>query len=856
MAAMVNMSNLLNGKDSRWLQLEVCREFQRNKCSRPDTECKFAHPPANVEVQNGRVTACYDSIKGRCNREKPPCKYFHPPQHLKDQLLINGRNHLALKNALMQQMGMAGSPTPTPTILQSPLQPMTANRFLPTSNPYNPYFTTGALLPTTLLGPEHAATALASSSPMQPQAVPLGSATNNAAQPQKRTDRVQMNQMKLTTPYCYERFIFPGLLPYKRPAPDKPTAAGIQTIYQPSAAAYQQLMQLQSAQQSYVPVSCEYKKINKTHASANNYKNYTIYPQNTSTATPNANNLHHHPNLNSQTSINACNFNYQLNTKNPNTTCNNNNNFISNNNFASNNNNNDNPITSTFFADADAQKITPTAQQNSINQSSPSSKAIIPSNIIDNNTLSKNVAVATSIIAAPVDDDGGDTENALTVQNAKTQINANGIDAKSVATNINASSNIISDLVVEENNNKSINEMSNSSSSDLSKQIINNNQNSIISVAKSNNNNSSISHIVDDATKTSIQSAIDESNLNAISFNSGNSSSPAAATLPAIYTTNNSITTSVNNNNNNNNILSRKNSLTTPNQHLINNSSSKNPLNTNSGKVDNVPDLINASSLNNPQAALLSAVFYNQPYQQLAMTPNLYSDPAQLAKEMAQKNYVNALKLAAAAQTPTSMAQSANMAGKTYSTNPLTAYSYPGMAMSANNNSAAAAAAMFNQANQMPGSSASSQRFNAQISSQNRAQYMPAALSRQMQNPYQHTFIRPQLQTANLTNAAAAVQNPYFAAHQQFLNQQNLFYSGLTSPLASPQMTATTVASQMTSPFAAASYPYSALSQAQAYSNAQSLPTSMMQVPQITSQSSQTGSSSAVLNPYKKMKTS
>lgn len=65
MAAVVNMNmnNLLNGKDSRWLQLEVCREFQRNKCSRPDTECKFAHPPANVEVQNGRVTACYDSIK-------------------------------------------------------------------------------------------------------------------------------------------------------------------------------------------------------------------------------------------------------------------------------------------------------------------------------------------------------------------------------------------------------------------------------------------------------------------------------------------------------------------------------------------------------------------------------------------------------------------------------------------------------------------------------------------------------------------------------------------------------------------------------------------------------------------------
>ena len=75
---MFNVSTLLNQKDSRWLQLEVCRVYQRQKCSRCDAECKFAHPPPNVEVQHGR-TACYDSIKGRCNREKPVCKYFHPP---------------------------------------------------------------------------------------------------------------------------------------------------------------------------------------------------------------------------------------------------------------------------------------------------------------------------------------------------------------------------------------------------------------------------------------------------------------------------------------------------------------------------------------------------------------------------------------------------------------------------------------------------------------------------------------------------------------------------------------------------------------------------------------------------------
>ena len=46
--------------------------------------------------------------QGRCNREKPPCKYFHPPQHLKEQLLINGKNNLAFKNALMQQLAAGG----------------------------------------------------------------------------------------------------------------------------------------------------------------------------------------------------------------------------------------------------------------------------------------------------------------------------------------------------------------------------------------------------------------------------------------------------------------------------------------------------------------------------------------------------------------------------------------------------------------------------------------------------------------------------------------------------------------------------------------------------------------------------
>uniref|UniRef100_A0A7E4V6C1 Muscleblind-like protein n=1 Tax=Panagrellus redivivus TaxID=6233 RepID=A0A7E4V6C1_PANRE len=103
------MSQLMNAKDSRWLQLEVCREFLRGQCSRNDVECKFAHPPPHVDVQNGRVTACYDSIKGRCTRENPKCKYLHPPQHLKDQLLINGKNTLAIKNLIATQLQNNGA---------------------------------------------------------------------------------------------------------------------------------------------------------------------------------------------------------------------------------------------------------------------------------------------------------------------------------------------------------------------------------------------------------------------------------------------------------------------------------------------------------------------------------------------------------------------------------------------------------------------------------------------------------------------------------------------------------------------------------------------------------------------------
>ncbi|XP_012349949.1 mastermind-like protein 2 isoform X7 [Apis florea] len=181
-------------------------------------------------------------LKGRCNREKPPCKYFHPPQHLKDQLLINGRNHLALKNALMQQMGL----TPAQPLVPGQVPAVATNPYLTgmpqVGNTYSPYFAPSPIMPA-IMGPA------------DPTGVgsPLGVVPQTVAMPQKmpRTDRLEMD-MKSVGSFYYENFAFPGMVPYKRPAGDK---SGM-PVYQPTGATtYQQLMQLQ---QPFVPVSCEY----------------------------------------------------------------------------------------------------------------------------------------------------------------------------------------------------------------------------------------------------------------------------------------------------------------------------------------------------------------------------------------------------------------------------------------------------------------------------------------------------------------------------------------------------------------------------------------------------------------------
>ncbi|KAK0133697.1 Muscleblind-like protein 2a [Merluccius polli] len=59
--------NIASIRDTKWLTLEVCRQFQRGTCSRSDEECKFAHPPKSCQVENGRVIACFDSLKAIIN---------------------------------------------------------------------------------------------------------------------------------------------------------------------------------------------------------------------------------------------------------------------------------------------------------------------------------------------------------------------------------------------------------------------------------------------------------------------------------------------------------------------------------------------------------------------------------------------------------------------------------------------------------------------------------------------------------------------------------------------------------------------------------------------------------------------
>ena len=61
------------------------------------------------------------SLQGKCQRKDPPCKYLHPPQHLREQLLQNGKNNLILKNLQMQAMAAGLVPMGAPVGIMPPV---------------------------------------------------------------------------------------------------------------------------------------------------------------------------------------------------------------------------------------------------------------------------------------------------------------------------------------------------------------------------------------------------------------------------------------------------------------------------------------------------------------------------------------------------------------------------------------------------------------------------------------------------------------------------------------------------------------------------------------------------------------
>ena len=54
-------------RDSSWLELDICRDFQtEGGCARRE-QCRFAHTNSSVVTRDGKVTCCYDFLKvSRC----------------------------------------------------------------------------------------------------------------------------------------------------------------------------------------------------------------------------------------------------------------------------------------------------------------------------------------------------------------------------------------------------------------------------------------------------------------------------------------------------------------------------------------------------------------------------------------------------------------------------------------------------------------------------------------------------------------------------------------------------------------------------------------------------------------------
>lgn len=86
--------NSLKSKDNQWLQVDVCSEFMIGKCI--ESTCNLAHPSANVEIVEGKVVSCFDSLRDKCRRSS--CKFYHPSDHLIDLLFSKTKQSAKVKS--------------------------------------------------------------------------------------------------------------------------------------------------------------------------------------------------------------------------------------------------------------------------------------------------------------------------------------------------------------------------------------------------------------------------------------------------------------------------------------------------------------------------------------------------------------------------------------------------------------------------------------------------------------------------------------------------------------------------------------------------------------------------------------
>ncbi|XP_012878418.1 PREDICTED: muscleblind-like protein 2 [Dipodomys ordii] len=245
--------NVAPVRDTKWLTLEVCRQFQRGTCSRSDEECKFAHPPKSCQVENGRVIACFDSLKGRCSREN--CKYLHPPTHLKTQLEINGRNNLIQQKTaaamLAQQMQFMFPGTPLHPVPTFPVGPTIGTNTAISFAPYLAPVTPGVgLVPTEILP---TTPVIVPGSP--PVTVPGSTATQKLLRTDKLETQSTAKAMKRPLEATVDLAFPPGALhPLpKRQALEK--SNGASTVFNPSVLHYQQALTSAQLQQhaAFIP---------------------------------------------------------------------------------------------------------------------------------------------------------------------------------------------------------------------------------------------------------------------------------------------------------------------------------------------------------------------------------------------------------------------------------------------------------------------------------------------------------------------------------------------------------------------------------------------------------------------------